>query len=216
MVDDSTLSCCLIVFAKAPIEGRVKTRMSPVLGEEQARQLHCQLVRHLLSQIRGLPAITVELWCDQSHPFISACAEQFAVSVHYQQGEGLGERMCHALNCALARYDSVVIVGSDCPFIDVAYLQCAFEYLRIEPGVVLGPAADGGYVLLGLNQIDKRLFEHIDWGTSEVLEQTQQRLNAIGWAAKELPVLQDIDRPEDLPLLQPFAGLRHWVPFGVV
>jgi hypothetical protein len=121
------------------------------------------------------------------------------VSLHLQQGDDLGERMARALSRAMP----AIVMGSDCPSLTPADLREAAAALDWGVDAVLGPARDGGYVLLGLRRIDASLFEGITWGTDTVLQETRSRLRSLGWRWHELPTRFDIDRPEDLRLLSP-------------
>jgi glycosyltransferase A (GT-A) superfamily protein (DUF2064 family) len=107
--------------------------------------------------------------------------------------------MYNAFRRGLAEYSGVILVGSDCPGIDPDYLKQAAAALHTVP-VVVGPANDGGYVLLGARVISENLFSGIAWGTDQVLAQTQRALARVGLQWIELPRLTDIDRPEDLPI----------------
>jgi rSAM/selenodomain-associated transferase 1 len=191
----------LIQFAKAPVPGQVKSRMSPVLSGEQSAELHRTLVRHTLGKLVVARLAPVELWISAPHPFFTSLAN-LAPSVT-QAGDDLGERMWHAFEATLPRARPVVLVGSDCPFFSPSYLLQAF-HLLLAPDVdaVLGPAEDGGYVLIGLKRTHRRLFEGVDWGTARVLEQTRDRLRQLGWRWRELPALRDIDHPADLELVK--------------
>jgi glycosyltransferase A (GT-A) superfamily protein (DUF2064 family) len=102
-----------------------------------------------------------------------------------------------ALSEALARGGRAVLVGSDCPEYSPDYLTAAFRALERED-VVLGPAADGGYILIGVRRLVAELFAEIPWGTSGVLARTRAALGSLGWGWAELPTLRDLDRPEDL------------------
>ena len=196
----------VLVFAKVPVLGTVKTRMHSALSAEETLALHRHLLDHSLGTLRQANIAQVELWLSEQP------LEQFGYGVNtfIQQGRDLGERLSHALASALQRYQSVVIIGSDCPFIDAGYLGEAFHTLSEGYQAVLGPADDGGYVLLGSRQHDARLFEQIEWGSSRVLEQTQSQLKSLRWRWKELGSLSDIDRPEDLPLLKEIPSLAGW------
>ena len=113
--------------------------------------------------------------------------------------------MARAISSGLQECQVVILVGSDCPAMDTAYLQRARAALDEAP-VVLGPAMDGGYVLIGSRVDRPELFQAIPWGTGEVLELTRQRLRAAGMSWQELEPLADIDRPQDLPLWQAIRG----------
>ncbi len=129
------------------------------------------------------------------------------LTLHQQRGEDLGERLLAASADALGRADSVALIGSDCPELDTAYLAQAFDALR-STGVdaVLGPAADGGYVLLALRRAEPALFTEMPWGGDQVAAITRERMAALGWRWRELPVLRDVDRPPDLLWYPSLAG----------
>ena len=191
----------LIQFAKAPVPGQVKSRMSPVLSGEQSAELHRILVRHTLGKLALARLAPVELWISEPHPFFASLAE-LAPSVT-QVGDDLGERMWHAFETALPRASPVVLVGSDCPFFSTYYLLQAF-HLLLAPDVdaVLGPAEDGGYVLIGLRKPEPRAFAGIAWSTSSVAGQTRERFNELGWRWHESAPLWDVDHAADFERLQ--------------
>ena len=132
------------------------------------------------------------------------------VDIQHQCGADLGQRMQQSAELALATASGVVIVGSDCPFIDADYLQRACTALQQGHDCVLGPADDGGYVLIGLRRVHQQLFSDIPWGTGAVLDITRQRLANLGWHHFELPTLADIDRPEDLSKLKQLSP-KTWL-----
>ncbi|MBU0498606.1 MAG: TIGR04283 family arsenosugar biosynthesis glycosyltransferase [Gammaproteobacteria bacterium] len=200
----------LLVFAKAPEPGRVKTRLIPALGGEGAARLHHRLLERTLAEATGLPDVETELWSpDPGHPVIVELAAAQGAGVREQRGRDLGERMGHALARGLAGASRAVLIGSDCPNMDRAYLMQAFAALEEAP-VVLGPALDGGYVLIGLREAcPPGLFRDIPWGSAQVLEISRARLRESGLAWIELPPQRDLDRPEDLhyfPFLNPLLA----------
>jgi len=195
--------CRVIVFARAPEPGKVKTRLIPVLGEGGAAALHRRLVAHSLRAARDATLGPVELWCDPDtrDTFFFDCEREFGVSLH-AQGEGdLGARMERALGAALTRAARAILVGSDIPGLSAQYLRDAERMLLAGNDAVIGPAEDGGYVLIGVSRCDPRLFRGISWGGPEVLAQTRERFAALRWRSSELAVLRDVDRPEDLERL---------------
>ena len=195
--------CLFIQFAREPVVGAVKTRMNPHLSPEQACQLHCELVlwtcRNLLAAGQG--AVELCVAGETDHPLFQRCRESGVAAVTRQHGANLGERMYEALVEGLSRYSSVVLVGSDCPGIDGAYLAGALQGLQEAP-LVFGPANDGGYVLVGASRVVPEIFAGISWGSDRVYGQTVAALQGLGLPWRELPFLADIDRPEDLPLWQ--------------
>src|SRR5438552_7825699 len=195
--------CRVIVFARAPEPGKVKTRLIPALGAAGAAALHRRLVMHSLRAATDAKLGPVELWCapDANAPFFSECERRLEVSLH-SQGEGdLGARMRRAFEAVLARASRAILVGSDIPALSAQYLRDAERALAGGDDVVIGPAEDGGYVLIGLSRCDAELFREIPWGGAKVLPETRRRIAALGWRLSELPALLDIDRPEDLERL---------------
>ena len=191
---------CLVQFAKAPILGQVKTRLQSSLGEQGCLDLHCALVEHVLSQFVHETGICQQLWCSEPHPYFQQLVEGLPVSLHLQQGNELGMRMASAFQTCLHHYDKVVLIGSDCPALSVQTLNATLQLLDEVPAAFV-PAEDGGYVLVGLTRFDPTLFQGIPWGSSEVMNATRSRLSEIGWDWRELEMLSDIDRPDDLYLL---------------
>ncbi len=187
-----------IVFAKAPRAGEVKTRLIPLLGADGAAALHRQLTHRTLvtATTAGLGPVELHAAPDVNDPFLQDCAQRFGVALLPQQGNGLGERMCHAFDEALARHGRVIIIGTDCPVLTPQHL-CDAQAALTSNDAVLIPAEDGGYALLGLTHCDNRLFEGIAWGGDTVLAATRERLRALKWHWHELETLWDIDRPED-------------------
>ncbi|VAW88589.1 Glycosyltransferase [hydrothermal vent metagenome] len=190
----------LIVFAKAPEAGKAKTRLIPALGEDGAAALHARLVTHTLTTVTNAALCPVQLWCtpNTTHPFFDSCKHNFPVSLHQQQGADLGERMAHAMNHNLQQGFNSIIIGTDCPALSAADFDQAFSHLQNGNDIVLAPASDGGYVLMGLSRFSPTFFSAINWGSSEVLAATRERITALQWPTIELTTFQDIDRPEDL------------------
>ena len=189
----------LLIFAKSPLPGEVKTRLQPEYSVEQSLALHKMLVKNTLEVTRELVNIDIELCCtpNRNAMFFLQCENQFPVTLTDQLGDDLGERMAFALSRALQTNEKVIIIGTDCPDLDETYLYQAFESLN-EHDVVIGPAADGGYVLLGLKRFSLELFSGFSWGSDSVLKQTRDVLKKLDWSWQELEVRHDLDRPEDL------------------
>ena len=197
----------LIQFSRSPREGLVKTRMLPFLSAAQACELHCELTlwtcRQLLNS--GLGKVELSVAGDSCHALFRRCQSLGVSHVSQQRGADLGEKMYNALQGALKHNASVILVGSDCTGIDRGYLRQAAAGLQQAP-VVLGPAADGGYVLIGLRSIRAEIFQAIPWGTDQVFPSTCAALKRLGIRWTELPTLHDIDRPDDLPA---WERLKH-------
>jgi len=205
----------LIQFAREPQVGRVKTRMIPVLSASRACDLHCELTlwtcRELLAS--GLGQVELSVAGDTGHALFEQCLQMGVARITRQRGADLGMRMYNALQDGLARYENVILVGSDCPGIDRAYLSMAIQALHTAP-IVLGPAMDGGYVLIGARAIDEAVFRGIPWGSDQVYAKTLVALAALEMDWVALPCLRDIDRPEDLAVWELSGGStpRHTTP----
>ncbi|MET0082852.1 MAG: TIGR04282 family arsenosugar biosynthesis glycosyltransferase [Sedimenticola sp.] len=198
----------LLIFAKAPVAGLAKTRLAPLLGHEGAADLYARLLSDTVTKFTRQADLPVECWCapDTDHPLFDAFSREHGIDLKVQQGADLGERMAFAAADALVSSDAVVLIGGDCPQLSVNHLRQTLQWLHQGADAVLGPAEDGGYVLLGLKRFDNALFREIPWGGSRVLELTRQRLDALGWCWRELDTLWDIDRPEDLVRYRQLTG----------
>jgi rSAM/selenodomain-associated transferase 1 len=188
------------------VAGKVKTRLIPVLGGEGAAALHRRLTRRAVTAALDSKLGPVTLFCtpDTRHRFFRGLKGELGISLRSQRGGNLGERMRHAMAFALLSHTVVLLIGSDCPGIDPRYLrQAAVSLNSSGDPIVLGPATDGGYVLIGARRLDRRIFDTVPWGTGQVLEVTRARLRELGWGWRELAPLEDVDRPQDLPRLDP-------------
>jgi len=187
------------IFAKAPLPGLAKSRLIPALGAGRAADLQAHFIRYTLATTTQLH-MPIELWCapDIDHPAFAAAARDFSIQLCTQEGGDLGARMSHALECGIARGGPVVLIGTDCPALVAEDLQEAFDALVSGHDAVLGPAADGGYYLIGLNHPSPQLFCEIQWSTHHVLNETRTRLRSSNMHWHELRQLHDIDTPADL------------------
>jgi rSAM/selenodomain-associated transferase 1 len=194
----------LLIFAKAPIPGRSKTRLAGKLGARGAARLQARLTRHALRTAVRSRLAPLQLWCapDSTHGFFAACRRDHPLTLHRQHGADLGRRMHHALTRALRGSGSAVLIGSDCPALTPAVLNNAFAALRDGADVVLVPALDGGYVLVGVRRSAARLFHAIGWGGARVLAQTRRRLRQLKLTCVELPALGDVDTPADFLMMK--------------
>ncbi len=194
---------CLIVFTRYPIPGQTKTRLIPALGAVGASNLHRQMTEHTLAQVRQLRAdgVAIEIHYAGAETDRELADWLGADLVYRSQGDGdLGERMVLSIETALqAGHDRVIIIGTDCPGLNPEILQLAFQQLR-DRDLMLGPAIDGGYYLIGMQRFIPELFVGISWGTSAVRQQTIEIATKLGLSLGDLPLLADIDRPEDLPI----------------
>lgn len=188
----------ILVFARAPVPGRCKTRLVPALGRDGAARLHRQLVRRTLAAARA-STLPVELWCapDARHGFFAACRRDYGVVLRRQPAGDLGRRMALALARVLRDgADAAILVGSDCPEFTARHFTDALAALK-RADCVLQPSTDGGYVLIGARRLAQRMLAGIAWSSGRELAQTRGRFRALGLRWRELRVLGDVDTPAD-------------------
>ena len=206
-------AAAVAVLAKAPVAGLAKTRLAPALGLAGAARaqrrftldtLHCARAA-ALGPIRSKGQIA--LWCapDTQHRFFRAVRTRVDVCTAQTTGD-LGARMGQAFQSHFAQQSGLplLLVGTDCPALAPGHLQRAAQALQ-DHDVVLIPAEDGGYVLIGMRRWVPQVFEGITWSTDQVLLQTRQRLQAHGASWAELDTLWDVDEPAD------WDRLRRWL-----
>lgn len=180
----------ILVFAKAPLPGRVKTRLIPALGAEGAARLAAEMLEATIAESLAT-GLAVELRGD---PDPAGWYEGPPVEFSAQGEGGLGERLARAAACAP---DSVILIGTDCPDLNRDRLSSAAESLERHDAVI-HPAEDGGYVLLGLRRSHPSLFDGIAWSTAAVAAETIARIRALGWSLDLRETLRDVDEPSDL------------------
>jgi hypothetical protein len=191
----------LMIFTRYPEPGKTKTRLIPRLGEEGAATLQRQMTEYTIAQVRQLqsllPLSVAIYFTGGNKPLMQDWLGDDLI--YQQQSEGdLGQRMQTAFEQGfVAGINRAVIIGTDCPELNVAILSEAFTVLE-HHDLVLGPTGDGGYYLIGLERLVPELFHRIRWGTSEVFAQTQAIARQLKLSIYYLPLLNDVDRPEDL------------------
>ncbi len=188
----------VVVFAKAPIPGQVKTRLAAALGAAGAAELHRRLVRHTLEKALTAGVGPVELCCapHARHGFFADCAAAYGVTLT-EQGEGdLGARMSRVFE----RGAPAVLIGCDAPALTADDIAAAARALAAAD-VALTPAEDGGYMLIALRAPAPEIFADIEWGGSDVARRTRDRIAASGLTLHELPMRWDVDRAADLARL---------------
>lgn len=200
---------CVLVFTRPPEPGRAKTRLIPTLGGEGAAAMHRALVERTIAVVREYcraadAGSVIRVAGEPRDMPISILGD--AQRIIPQQGDGLGERLIHAFHAAFAEgARRVMAIGTDCPELSVGRLAEAAAALE-RADVVIGPALDGGYYLIGMNQHQPELFREIAWGTDMVLRQTRIRARRLGLRVQLLPALSDIDEPEDLVVWRRLGG----------
>ena len=189
----------VLVFAKAPVAGMVNTRLIPDIGVAKATRLQHDLIHKRLASLTDAGLCKVVLYCspDITDDFFKACTKQYSVELKNQSGVDLGEKMANAIDEQSRSYNNVIIVGTDAPALDSDQVEDAIKTLNDGNDVVIVPAEDGGYVLIGMNQPHKVLFLSVPWGSERVLTKTRANVVAAGLKLTELETSWDIDRAED-------------------
>lgn len=185
----------VLLFAKAPDPGLVKTRLIPALGADGAAAVAARMLDYALGEAIAAGVGPVELVADPiDHPHWATlpAVERSA------QGDGdLGERMARATERTIARGENALLMGTDCPTLDAAAIADLADALGDHDAAVI-PASDGGYVALALARFDISLFRGIAWSSDAVLAATLARIAALGWRIALRPAMHDIDDPADL------------------
>jgi len=186
----------LIIFIKNPVLGKVKTRLAATIGSEKALAVYQQLLTRTEAITKNLPCEKVVYYSD----FIAEddSWSSLVYQKQLQSGSDLGDRMFNAFKDGFAAgFNSICIIGSDCFELTSDIILRAFEKLQ-QNEVLIGPATDGGYYLLGLTELLPFLFQDKSWSTENVLEQTLQDIKEKGLSVALLPALTDVDEEKDL------------------
>ncbi|NEQ49810.1 MAG: glycosyltransferase [Leptolyngbya sp. SIO3F4] len=196
------MNSCLMLFTRYPEAGNTKTRLIPHLGAVRAAELQRWMTA---SMAREMAALRPDI--DRQIHFAGGGLSQMQAwlgrqfTYFPQFAGGLGNRLHQAfMGNFCSGMKAVVAIGADCPELSIRHFEQAFKQLKTHD-LVLGPAADGGYYLIGLRQPQAKLFENISWGTSEVFKQTVAIANCLNLSIATLEQLRDVDRPEDLEVL---------------
>jgi rSAM/selenodomain-associated transferase 1 len=186
----------LVIFVRAPVTGQVKSRLAAVLGAEEACAAYRTMVGELVSNLSSLRGVELRFTPAGAEALVSDWLEAGWTTAPQCEGD-LGSRMLDAFRDAFAfGATRVALIGSDAPQVTVEDVQTAWAELG-NADVVLGPAVDGGYWLIGMRTIQPSLFQTISWGTATVLSDTTQRARAAGLSVSLLRSLADIDTAED-------------------
>jgi uncharacterized protein len=191
----------LVVFAKEPTPGRVKTRLATAIGAQRAADLYRELttgtLAHAAAARRAGIVSAVELWCtpDADSPYFRQAAAAAGAQRHLQPDGDLGARMSCAIADALTRCPRVLVIGTDCPLLNSAYIAAAAKVLD-DHEAVLGPAEDGGYVLVGATR--PLPLSGVRWSTPHTLADTTAGFACAGIRAATTSALWDVDEPADL------------------
>ncbi len=190
----------LIIFSKSPEAGKVKTRLIPSYGRSYSATIHRRLLWRTLSVARQSDFSNIELWVggDSKHPELLRISKAFNMDINYQRGKDLGERMFHAIYQSRKHYKNIVLIGTDCADLQVEDLNLALQKLTNEVDVVIGPANDGGYYLIGMNSTYQKLFDDINWGSDDVLQKTRRNSEKLKLKLSEINQRNDVDEAHEV------------------
>jgi len=188
----------LIVFARPPIAGQVKSRLLSLITDQEAADLYQTFLIDSLKQYSQLN-VGVRLYMTDTLP---SDIPLYGASIRRQYGDGLGQRMQHAFTeTATEGYQQIVIIGTDHPTLPTPFIQGAFKGISKSPAISIGPTEDGGYYLLGMNPVIDNFFEGITYSRSDVYEKTLERAYQSSSNVVQLPEWYDVDYPSDLKRL---------------
>ena len=192
----------LVIFARDPLVGQVKTRLNPFLDLRTTCELYTCFLSDSLDTICAVESADyfVGIYPSSTSGFFERLDPSLSISTFVQEGKDLGDRMKNTFSARFAEgYEQIVIIGADSPSLPLAYIRQAFGS---KQDVVLGPSVDGGYYLIGMRGKLVNLFDGIRWGEDTVLEETRQKLEESGVSLELLPFWYDVDRSDDLRFLK--------------
>jgi rSAM/selenodomain-associated transferase 1 len=192
----TTSSVAVAILAKAPVPGTAKTRLIPSIGAHAAAVLQERMTERTVETAMAADIGPLTLWCapDLAHASFQDLAARLPVVLKQQPDGDLGARMLGAI---AAGDGPTLVIGTDCPAFTAEILHAAAKALD-DADVVLIPAEDGGYVLIGARAAHPELFSGIAWGSATVMQETRARIAALGLRSIELPALWDVDTEADL------------------
>jgi uncharacterized protein len=194
----------VIIMAKAPLAGTVKTRLQPVFSAEQCAALAACFLTDTINKANSLenqrliiaysPAGEIDFFNQFAHP---------KTSFVEQKGNNLGEKMFSAFEFAFAQNaETAVMIGTDSPTFPADFIEQAFEFLETNSDAVMGKTEDGGFYLIGLRRVDGRIFEGVEWSTAKAFAQARENIIKLNWLLREVPAWYDVDEPKDLEQLK--------------
>ncbi|GAB4510297.1 MAG: TIGR04282 family arsenosugar biosynthesis glycosyltransferase [Sulfuricaulis sp.] len=203
----------LILFARQPMAGQVKTRLQPDYSPEQVAEIAAFMIRATVEMaVSAWPGdVMLYAWPGPDHPLFYQLADEFHIPLAPQVDGDLGAKMLDALRQGVAKQGSAAIMGCDVPHCGWDIIDQANSWLARGKNV-LGPTEDGGYYFIGLQEAQPELFEEMPWGSNRVLEMTLARAKKLGMEFNLLKTLRDIDTPADLWLVaQRYEPLKQFL-----
>lgn len=193
----------IIIMAKIPSAGRVKTRLQPKLSPKQCAALADAFLQDTAAKAKKVCENVILAYSPAEE--ISALKKILPSQNVFteQKGKDLGEKMFNAFKFAFEQNsDLVVMLGTDSPTFPADFIEQAFEFLELETDVVLGGAEDGGFYLIGLRALSEEIFEHVEWSSPKAFEQVYRNIMNLNLHLREVPSWYDVDEPRDLEKLR--------------
>ncbi len=189
----------IIIMAKVPLAGNVKTRLEMILSPEKCAQLAAAFLQDAENKAKSVCEDTfVAYFPADKFKNLERTLQKDHIFVE-QKGENLGDRMFHAFEFVFSRqFEEVVMIGTDSPTFPFDYLEQAFEYLETNSDVVLGKTEDGGFYLIGLRVLRREIFENVAWSSPQTFEQVFENIRKLELHLRETPAWYDIDEVQDL------------------
>lgn len=190
----------LQIFTKHPWPGHVKTRLNTIMSPSESAQLHVSLAEACVDRFSVLPPrFKLEIWGDDSAdlPFYRHFVNKYPrLGFRLQKGNDLGSRMAFALRSGLLRYNKVILIGTDCPVLELEHILLVEREMALRQFNLIA-AEDGGYVLIASQSYTDAVFRNIQWGTPSVLQETLEAASRPGWSSKVNGCLWDVDDKDD-------------------
>lgn len=192
-------SALLVIMARAPVPGQVKTRLIPMLGRIGAARVYRRLLKDTVSRLACSNAYDIKISCspDTLHPVFRSLARNYGCGLARQPLGKLGLRMSRIISRQLKTHDSVIVVGSDLVNLNTGRVEQAFRDLDLGADLVLGKTLDGGYGLIGMKRLHSELFTGVPWSSPRVADITLNKARRLGLQVGISEGLLDIDHPQD-------------------
>ncbi|HEX8736203.1 MAG TPA: TIGR04282 family arsenosugar biosynthesis glycosyltransferase [Pyrinomonadaceae bacterium] len=193
----------VIIMAKAPLAGTVKTRLQPYFSAAECAQLAACFLNDAINKAKTLKTELILAYSPAGETdYFRALADE-KTSLVEQKGDNLGEKMFSAFEFAFAQNaDAAVMIGTDSPTFPEDFIEQAFEFLEINSDAVLGKTEDGGFYLIGLRKPDARIFERVKWSSPQAFAQVRENIMNLNWHLREVPGWYDVDEPKDFEQLR--------------
>lgn len=190
-------------MTKVPQAGKVKTRLQPFLSARQSAEISVCFLQDTERKAKSVVESLIIAFSPIEQKNLLLEILQTKPILIEQIGDNLGEKMFHAFKFAFTQNsDAVVIIGTDSPTFPAKFIEQAFSFLETKAEAVLGETEDGGFYLIGLRNLDQRIFENVEWSSPKAFEQTKRNIENLNFSFSEISDWYDVDTPDDLKRLE--------------